>query len=307
MATMHDSVIDKLNQIESFDPECTFTEEHFDGGYFENLLIGLSVVRVDYMEEGVEHAVLTLSNGYKLHIRANEGCGGCQNGWSTLPNLRILENTDNCITDVKLEYLDDDEKFKIFVFYHDKRFDTVIEGGDDGYGNGYYGGGFTLSVEKGIKSVGIDMSSKTIKRLDSLPKYRSDLMYGEFITGVDFPRILQGLCIISVIRGARDNKFTLVLTGGYKLHIWLNDAEDLYSRISSSNIPNLFPLINPNGVITDISAEYYIDRNTSRELFRVTAIYSDHTVRHTSGKGCDEVVDGCGGFFVVIEQPKDME
>lgn len=89
----------------------------------------------------------------RLHLYENEGCGGCGNGWSELPDLGLLKNTDNIITDVRVEYDEDyfgnfTEEFKVFVLYHDKRFDTVLEYGDDGYGNGYYGGGFYLTVEK---------------------------------------------------------------------------------------------------------------------------------------------------------------
>lgn len=135
---MIEKVIDRLNRYSKYK-----YDNHFDGDGFD-FLIGLSIV-------DVIGNTLVLSNGYKLHLYENEGCGGCSNGWSELPNLELLKNTDNIITDVKVDYnknyFGDTEEFKVFVLYHDKRFDIVLEGGDDGYGNGYYGGGFYLTVE----------------------------------------------------------------------------------------------------------------------------------------------------------------
>lgn len=132
-------VIDRLNRYSKYK-----YDNHFDGNGFD-FLIGLSITDV------IDNT-LVLSNGYKLHLYENEGCCGCGNGWSELPNLELLKNTDNIITDVKVDYIKHSfgktEEFKIFVLYHDKRFDIVLEDGDDGYGNGYYGGGFYLTVEK---------------------------------------------------------------------------------------------------------------------------------------------------------------
>ncbi len=46
---------------------------------------------------------------------------------------------DNMITNV--EY----DEYNIFVYFGDKRFDLEA---DDGWGNGCYGGGFTVTVKK---------------------------------------------------------------------------------------------------------------------------------------------------------------
>ena len=40
---------------------------------------------------------------------------------------------------------DYEDQFKLFIYYHDK---TLEIEGDDGYGNGYYGGGFWVTIEK---------------------------------------------------------------------------------------------------------------------------------------------------------------
>ena len=127
-------VIERLNNYSS-----DRYDNHFDGDGFD-FLIGLSITDV------IDNT-LVLSNEYKLHLYQNEGCNDCSSGWSELPNLELLKNTDNIITDVRVKYEYTDE-FKVFVLYHDKRFDTVLERGNDGYGNGCYGGGFYLTVEK---------------------------------------------------------------------------------------------------------------------------------------------------------------
>ena len=47
-------------------------DNHFDGDGFD-FLIGLSI-------KDVIDDTLVLSNGYKLHLYSNEGCGGCGSG-----------------------------------------------------------------------------------------------------------------------------------------------------------------------------------------------------------------------------------
>ena len=63
----------------------------------------------------------------------------------------ILENNKNVITNIEykkgndsewLKY--DDDSFTLFVYYEDNKINRVD--GSDGYGNGYYGGGFYLSI-----------------------------------------------------------------------------------------------------------------------------------------------------------------
>ena len=63
----------------------------------------------------------------------------------------MLENNKNVITNVEykkgndsegFEY--DDDAFTLFIYYEDNKINRVD--GSDGYGNGYYGGGFYLSI-----------------------------------------------------------------------------------------------------------------------------------------------------------------
>ena len=100
-----------------------------------------------YMETGGD--LLTCDDGTQLLTYENEGCGGCGNGWSDLPDLSLLANHDNAITNVEAVYDKDETTFRLFIYYSDERFD--VGSGDDGYGNGYYGGGFYLRVIKPVK------------------------------------------------------------------------------------------------------------------------------------------------------------
>lgn len=88
---------------------------------------------------------MKLDDGTILKIVANEGCGGCNNGWYSLEELN---KCDNAITDVELVYdkRNSDEVIQIFVIAEDKRIKIIDVQGDEG--NGYYGRGFTIYVEK---------------------------------------------------------------------------------------------------------------------------------------------------------------
>lgn len=135
-------------------------EQRFDGDGFD-WLIGRRIVKVEeavapddtHMETG--GYLLTCDDGTQLLTYENEGCGGCENGWSELPDLPLLANHDNAITNVEALYdkplddWDDEDTFRLFIYYADERFDCGK--GDDGYGNGYYGGGFYLRVVKPAK------------------------------------------------------------------------------------------------------------------------------------------------------------
>ncbi|RNE46462.1 hypothetical protein FAM8407_01364 [Lacticaseibacillus paracasei] len=129
-------------------------EQSFDGDGFD-WLIGRRIVKVEdavapadtYMETG--GYLLTCDDGTQLLTYENEGCGGCGNGWSDLPDLSLLANHDNAITNVEAVYDKDETTFRLFIYYSDERFD--VGSGDDGYGNGYYGGGFYLRVIKPVK------------------------------------------------------------------------------------------------------------------------------------------------------------
>lgn len=132
-------------------------DKEFDGDGFD-WLIGLHIVEVEYTNAPAdtymetEGYLLTCDDGTQLLTYENEGCGGCGNGWSDLPDLLLLANHDNAITNVEAVYDEDDDEddtFRLFIYYSDERFD--VGSGDDGYGNGYYGGGFYLRVIKPVK------------------------------------------------------------------------------------------------------------------------------------------------------------
>lgn len=144
-------------------------EEHRNGDKFD-FLIGKSIKKVNYKEgKGYDAGKweLICKDNTKIIVEENAGCGGCGNGWSSI-DLKCLENNHNVITNVITEYefdiakrhknniknfdiwdYDEDDRFKIFVYYEDSLYNSnsreVIQG-EDGYGNGYYGGGFYITI-----------------------------------------------------------------------------------------------------------------------------------------------------------------
>lgn len=144
--------------------------KHRDGRNFD-FLIGKSIEKVNYRKrKGYNEAgkwELICKDNTKIIVEENAGCGGCGNGWSSI-DLKCLENNHNVITNVITEYefdiaqrnkdkiknfdiwdYDEDDRFKIFVYYEDSLWNRnsreVIQG-EDGYGNGYYGGGFYITI-----------------------------------------------------------------------------------------------------------------------------------------------------------------
>ena len=144
--------------------------EHRNGKNFD-FLIGKSIEKANYRKrKGYEAGrwELICKDNTKIIVEENEGCGGCGNGWSSI-DLKCLENNHNVITNVITEYefdiaqrhknnikdfdiwnYDEDDRFKIFVYYEDSLWNRnsreVIQG-EDGYGNGYYGGGFYITIK----------------------------------------------------------------------------------------------------------------------------------------------------------------
>ena len=126
--------------------------EHCDGKNF-GFLIGKSIIKVenkkveDEYGDLVDGYVLTCNDRTIIEVVTNEGCGGCENGWSSFEDLKKLEENNNIITNIKVEYSKDgweDDEFKMFVYYEDGQINEL--NGDDGYGNGYYGGGFYVTI-----------------------------------------------------------------------------------------------------------------------------------------------------------------
>ena len=126
--------------------------KHCNGKDF-NFLIGKSISKVeskkvkDEYDDLVDGYVLTCNDRTIIEVVTNEGCGGCSNGWSSFNDLKKLEENNNIITNIKVEYSKDgweDDEFKMFVYYEDGQINEL--NGDDGYGNGYYGGGFYVTI-----------------------------------------------------------------------------------------------------------------------------------------------------------------
>ena len=89
---------------------------------------------------------LVLDNGTVLRVVANDAqAEHCDCGeWY----LDALNTCDNAITNVELVYdtRDGFEDLQIFVYAEDKRIKAIDVYGDEG--NGYYGRGFKITVEK---------------------------------------------------------------------------------------------------------------------------------------------------------------
>lgn len=110
-----------------------------------NFLIGKKINKViEKNSWGVDEYILVCDDCI-ITITTNEGCGGCGNGWSSIKDLKKLEG-NSVITNVVCKYSESEwsDKFKLFIYYHDK---TLEIEGDDGYGNGYYGGGFYVTFK----------------------------------------------------------------------------------------------------------------------------------------------------------------
>ena len=126
-----------------------FVDEHLEADEVAELLrlrlVGRRVVEASPGE-------LVLDNGVKIIIEENSGCGGCSNGWSFISWYDVVDS-ENAIVDVQVTDIEGDgyggdPTYTISIFYEDKRISEVEA--NDGYGNGYYGGGFYVTV-KGIE------------------------------------------------------------------------------------------------------------------------------------------------------------
>lgn len=110
----------------------------------------------------VDRDNLILDNGIILKVVANEGCGGCSNGWYSITKLNEVDNAITnvefvCDGDVEDKENYDDTSYKIFVFCEDTRIKLLQVDGSDG--NGYYGTGYTIKVKKTmLKENNIDLN-----------------------------------------------------------------------------------------------------------------------------------------------------
>lgn len=127
--------------------------EHKNGRDFD-FLIGKSIIKVEEKQVKNEYGynvdgyILTCKDRTVIEIATNEGCGGCGNGWSSFEDLKKLEENNNVITNVEVKYENkwcEDDDFTMFIYYEDNTINQIK--GDDGYGNGYYGGGFYVTIK----------------------------------------------------------------------------------------------------------------------------------------------------------------
>ncbi len=70
-------------------------------------------------------------------IKPNEGCGGCSNGWSEIEVYKGSINNDIILSSVDKKDIDTD----IYTLILNNESVATV---DNGYGNGYYGGDFTI-------------------------------------------------------------------------------------------------------------------------------------------------------------------
>jgi len=86
----------------------------------------------------IDDTTLIIDNVY-YKIDENEGCGGCSNGWSSIKVLPKFFNKDikiNKIYSVDTGY----DTYDLYIN------NVVIANVNTGYGNGYYGGDFSVKV-----------------------------------------------------------------------------------------------------------------------------------------------------------------
>jgi len=104
-------------------------------------LIGQKIVKIEYVGDSPS---LITDQGVGITVTTNEGCGGCSNGWSTFEFFDDLVDSENAIVDVGIEDGEGSESLTISIFKENGNVSKILT--DDGYGNGYYGGGFTVEI-----------------------------------------------------------------------------------------------------------------------------------------------------------------
>ena len=78
-------------------------------------------------------------NNTLLEIVPNEGCGGCSNGWSEFTLVEGIVGKSMTIQSVEVRN-EDDDVYDLFIN------DVHIANVNTGWGNGYYGGDFTINI-----------------------------------------------------------------------------------------------------------------------------------------------------------------
>lgn len=112
---------------------------YYEESEIEKLLLYRKIVEVT-------GDTLILDNGTRLTVYPNEGCGGCSSGWYDIVELN---KCDNVITSVLCvcEPLDGWAEYSYQIFVYSENTETKILQVDGTDGNGYYGSGYSITVE----------------------------------------------------------------------------------------------------------------------------------------------------------------
>lgn len=111
---------------------------------FSKYIYGQSITDIIEDKHG-ETLTLVLSNGLRLEVLSNEGCGGCSNGWYRYSEIIDTGAKGNIITKVEVEQPENSEwgTYSLFIYSNDKR---ILQTDFDGCDNGYYGVGIYMRV-----------------------------------------------------------------------------------------------------------------------------------------------------------------
>ena len=121
-----------------------FKQENLSSDELADLLKELVGMKITSMYD----ELIVLEDGTRIEIDLNEGCGGCSSGWSELSIVNAMNSVDLEAAIMNVEYAQDNgsyDKFKIFIYLANN--ETIELDGDDGFGNGYYGSGFWVTVK----------------------------------------------------------------------------------------------------------------------------------------------------------------
>lgn len=133
----------------------SYKRYEYEEGTFEvpenvrDAIYGQSIVKIDTSE--CDNLILHLSNGTRLRVKSNEGCGGCANGWFLFDKVITCGTEGNVITRVEVSttvkensWSEYEGEYTIYIYSQDKRILETTFSGED---NGYYGVGIELIVE----------------------------------------------------------------------------------------------------------------------------------------------------------------
>lgn len=122
--------------IQNINRENIDTYEFMD--FIKDNLIGKRLAHIS------DEKIIT-TDGFEIEIETNEGCGGCWSGWSSVDFDLQNANLDAAIMNATVETTKYSDKYVLFIYMADNS--TMRYDLNEGWGNGYYGGGFYLTVK----------------------------------------------------------------------------------------------------------------------------------------------------------------